>query len=97
MEEFVSAIPVSAQQSDQTPDRTRTTKSISTAIYRSLALAARKRANEAKTAGDRRICMIIATELDRLRKTSRKKNLSVWRRCGARRPPSAVPQSIAVP
>ena len=86
MEEFVTDLPaIEQQQGPRLPKRVRTTKSISPALYRSLALAARNKAKEQKTAADRRIYLIIATELDRLRKTSRRKNLSVWRRCGARR------------
>ena len=85
MEEFVADLPVREQESVRSRDMFRTTNSIPPAVYRSLALAARNRAKQQVTPGERQICLIIATELDRLRKTSRKKDLSIWRRCGARR------------
>ena len=83
MEEFLTDIPVAEEPTVRTRGH-RTTKQISRSIYRSLALEARKRAQADAAHGEKQIYLIIATELDRLRK-ARGKQLSVWRRCGARR------------
>ena len=84
MEGVVTDIAVAEEQTVRTRGSRRITKSISPGIYRSLALEARKRAQADAAHGEKQIYLIIATELDRLRK-ARGKQLSVWRRCGARR------------
>ena len=89
MEQFVTDLLISDQQLVRAPEPRRAKKSLSPALYRSLALAARNRAKE-EEASKRQIYLIIATELDRLRKTWRKKHLPVWRRCGTRRNPTAT-------